>query len=113
MVDHHVGVLAGLHRLRVLAQRVLPDVGDPDRGVFRAVRGEVHVGHVGAEVARCRERRLPVVAELIAFREHGDRLARPHFAEFEILSEQLRQSCLVLLCAHDSGSYSAALISAV
>ena len=113
VVDHHVGVLAGLHRLRVLAERVLPDVGDPDRRVLGAVRGEVHVGHVGAEVARRRERRLPVAPELIAFREDGDRLPRPHLAELEIIPEHLRQSCLILLCAHESGSYSAALTSAV
>ena len=113
VVDDHVGVLAGLHRLRVLAQRVLPDIGDPDRRVLRPVRGEVHVGHIGAEVARRRQRGLSIVPELIAFREDGDRLPRPYLAELQVAPEQLRQSCLILLCAHDFGSYSAALTSAV
>ena len=96
-----------------LLSAFLPDVGDPDRRVLCTVRGEVNVGHVRAEVARGGERRLPVVAELVAFREHGDRLSRPHLAELEVLPEQLRQSCLILQCAHVAGSYSAALTSAV
>ena len=112
VVDDHVGVQTGLHRLRVLAERVLPDVGDPHRRVLRAVGGEVHVGHVGAEVARGGERGLPVVVELIAFREDGDRLPRPHLAELQVAPEQLRQPCLILPCAHESGSHSAALASA-